>query len=145
MAFQTIDRKSELFTPDVSDEINKIISDIDDRIDNLYAPVIAYKLSLTDVYVRLLRYKDVLHLDNQSIRIEEELRIHLEFTVKKTGTIEGKLAKSPFKMASSVPILAASTKSKLYNFVIKQNGDITINASNVEAGEIIVLEYVTVL
>lgn len=145
MAFQTIDRKSKLFTPVVSDEINKIVSDIDDRIDNLYAPMIAYKLNVTDVYFRLLRYKDVLHLDNQSIRIEEELRIHLEFTVKKTGTIEGKLTKCPFKMPSSIPLMVASNKSKLYNFVIKQNGDIVVNASNVEAGEVLVFDYSTIL
>lgn len=145
MSFQTIDRKSGLFTPTVSDEINKIISNIDDKIDNLYAPVISYKLSVSDVYLRLLRYKDMLHLNNSSIRIEQELHLHLEFVCKKSGTIEGKLTKCPFKMQSSIPLMAASDRSKLYNFVIKQNGDITISASNVESGEVIVLDYSTIL
>lgn len=145
MSFQTIDRKSKIFTPVVSDEINKIISNIDDKIDNLYAPVIAYKLPVTDVYFRLLRYKDVLHLNNTSIRIGSEVRIHLEFNVKQTGTIEGVLTKSPYKFGSDIPVMAASTDNNLYQFILKSNGNVNVVASNVSKGSTIILEYTLIL
>lgn len=145
MSFQTIDRKSKLFTPVVSDEINKIISSIDDQIDNLYAPAIAYKIPVTDVYFRLLRYKNTLHLNNSSIRIGSEVRIHLEFDVKQTGTIEGLLTKSPYKFGSDIPVLGVSTDNKTYQFILKSNGDITIPPSQVDKGETIILDYVRIL
>lgn len=145
MSFQTIDRKSKLFTPVVSDEINKIISNIDDQIDNLYAPAIAYKMPVTDVYFRLLRYKDVLHLNNSSIRISSEVRIHLEFYVKQTGTIEGLLTKSPYKFGSDIPVMAASTNNNTYQFILKANGNVNIVASNVTKGNTIILEYTIIL
>ena len=145
MSFQTIDRKSKLFTPVVSDEINKIISNIDDKIDNLYAPAIAYKLPVTDVYFRLLRYKNVLHLNNSSIRIGSEVRIHIEFDVKQTGTIEGLLTKSPYKFGSDIPVLAAGTDNNNYQFILKANGNVNIVASNVTKGSTIILDYVMIL
>ena len=146
MSFQTIDRRSKLFSPTVSDEINKIISSIDDSIDNLYAPVIAYKIPVTDIYFRLLRHKDKLHLNNNaSIRIGSELRIHLEFYVRKSGTIDGKLTRSPYKFGSDIPVLGASTNNKTYQFILKSNGDITILPSQVDKGSTIILEYVTIL
>ena len=145
MSFQTIDRKSKLFTPVVSDEINKIISNIDDQIDNLYAPAIAYKMPVTDVYFRLLRYKDVLHLNNSSIRISSEVRIHLEFYVKQAGTIEGLLTKSPYKFGSDIPVLVASTDNTIYQFILKANGNINIVASNVTKGSTLILDYVLIL
>lgn len=145
MSFQTIDRKSKLFTPVVSDEINKIISNIDDQIDNLYAPAIAYKMPVTDVYFRLLRYKDVLHLNNSSIRISSEVRIHLEFYVKQTGTIEGLLTKSPYKFGSDIPVMAAGTDNNTYQFILKANGNVNIVASNVTKGSTIILEYTIIL
>ena len=146
MSFQTIDRRSKLFSPTVSDEINKIISNIDDSIDNLYAPVIAYKIPVTDVYFRLLRHKDKLHLNNSaSLRIGSEIRIHLEFYVKKSGTIDGKLTRSPYKFGSDIPVLGASTDNKTYQFILKSNGDITVVPSNVTKGSTIILEYVTIL
>lgn len=147
MSFQTIDRRSKLFSPTVSDEINKIISSIDDSIDNLYAPVIAYKIPVTDIYFRLLRHKDKLHLNNNaSIRIGSELRIHLEFYVRKSGTIDGKLTRSPYKFGSDIPVLGVSTvDNKTYQFILKANGDITILPSNVTKGNTIILEYVTIL
>lgn len=145
MSFQTIDRRSKLFSPVVSDEINKIISHIDDSIDNLYAPVIAYKIPVTDIYFRLLRHKDKLHLNNASLRIGSELRIHLEFYVKKSGTIDGKLTRSPYKFGSDIPVLGASTDNKTYQFILKSNGDITILPSQVDKGRTIILEYVTIL
>ena len=145
MSFQTIDRRSKLFSPTVSDEINKIISHIDDSIDNLYAPVIAYKIPVTDIYFRLLRHKDKLHLNNASLRIGSELRIHLEFYVRKSGTIDGKLTRSPYKFGSDIPVLGASTDNKTYQFILKSNGDITILPSNVTKGSTIILEYVTIL
>lgn len=145
MSFQTIDRRSKLFSPTVSDEINKIISHIDDSIDNLYAPVIAYKIPVTDIYFRLLRHKDKLHLNNSSLRIGSELRIHLEFYVRKSGTIDGKLTRSPYKFGSDIPVLGASTDNKTYQFILKSNGDITILPSNVTKGSTIILEYVTIL
>lgn len=147
MSFQTIDRRSKLFSPTVSDEINKIISNIDDSIDNLYAPVISYKIPVTDIYFRLLRHKDKLHLNNSaSLRIGSELRIHLEFYVRKSGTIDGKLTRSPYKFGSDIPVLGVSTvDNKTYQFVLKANGDITILPSNVTKGSTIILEYVTIL
>lgn len=146
MSFQTIDRKSKLFTPVVSDEINKIISSIDDQIDNLYAPAIAYKIPVTDVYFRLLRYKDKLHLNNSaSLRIGSEVRIHLEFDVRKSGTIDGKLTRSPYKFGSDIPVLGVSTDNKTYQFILKSNGDITIPPSQVDKGETIILDYVMIL
>lgn len=146
MSFQTIDRRSKLFSPTVSDEINKIISRIDDSIDNLYAPVIAYKIPVTDMYFRLLRHKDKLHLNNSaSLRIGSELRIHLEFYVRKSGTIDGKLTKSPYKWGSDIPVLGASTDNKMYQFILKSNGDITILPSQVNKGSTIILEYVAIL
>lgn len=146
MSFQTIDRRSKLFSPTVSDEINKIISHIDDSIDNLYAPVIVYKIPVTDVYFRLLRHKDKLHLNNSaSLRIGSELRIHLEFYVRKSGTIDGKLTRSPYKFGSDIPVLGASTDNKTYQFILKANGDITILPSQVDKEETIILEYVTIL
>ena len=147
MSFQTIDRRSKLFSPTVSDEINKIISHIDDSIDNLYAPVIAYKIPVTDIYFRLLRHKDKLHLNNSaSLRIGSELRIHLEFYVRKSGTIDGKLTRSPYKFGSDIPVLGVSTvDNKTYQFILKANGDITILPSNVTKGSTIILEYVTIL
>lgn len=145
MSFQTIDRKSKLFTPVVSDEINKIISNIDDQIDNLYAPPIAYKMPVTDVYFRLLRYKNVLHLNNSSIRISSEVRIHLEFYVKQTGTIEGLLTKSPYKFGSDIPAMAAGTDNNTYQFILKANGNVNIVASNVTKGSTIILEYTIIL
>lgn len=146
MSFQTIDRRSKLFSPTVSDEINKIISHIDDSIDNLYAPVIAYKIPVTDIYFRLLRHKDKLHLNNSaSLRIGSELRIHLEFYVRKSGTIDGKLTRSPYKFGSDIPVLGASTDNKTYQFILKSNGDITILPSQVDKGKTIILEYVTIL
>ena len=146
MSFQTIDRRSKLFSPTVSDEINKIISNIDDSIDNLYAPVIAYKIPVTDVYFRLLRHKDKLHLNNSaSLRIGSEIRIHLEFYVRKSGTIDGKLTRSPYKFGSDIPVLGASTDNKTYQFILKSNGDITILPSQVDKGRTIILEYVTIL
>ncbi len=146
MSFQTIDRRSKLFSPTVSDEINKIISNIDDSIDNLYAPVIAYKIPVTDIYFRLLRHKDKLHLNNSaSLRIGSELRIHLEFYVRKSGTIDGKLTRSPYKFGSDIPVLGVSTDNKTYQFILKANGDITILPSNVTKGSTIILEYVTIL
>ena len=145
MSFQTIDRRSKLFSPTVSDEINKIISHIDDSIDNLYAPVIAYKISVTDMYFRLLRHKDKLHLNNASLRIGSELRIHLEFYVRKSGTIDGKLTRSPYKFGSDIPVLGASTDNKTYQFILKANGDITILPSQVDKGRTIILEYVAIL
>lgn len=146
MSFQTIDRRSKLFSPTVSDEINKIISNIDDSIDNLYAPVIAYKIPVTDIYFRLLRHKDKLHLNNSSLRIGSELRIHLEFYVRKSGTIDGKLTRSPYKFGSDIPVLGVSTgDNKMYQFILKSNGDITILPSQVSKGSTIILEYVTIL
>lgn len=146
MSFQTIDRRSKLFSPTVSDEINKIISNIDDSIDNLYAPVIAYKIPVTDIYFRLLRHKDKLHLNNSaSLRIGSEIRIHLEFYVRKSGTIDGKLTRSPYKFGSDIPVLGASTDNKTYQFILKSNGDITVVPSNVTKGSTIILEYVTIL
>ena len=147
MSFQTIDRRSKLFSPTVSDEINKIISRIDDSIDNLYAPVIAYKIPVTDIYFRLLRHKDKLHLNNSaSLRIGSELRIHLEFYVRKSGTIDGKLTRSPYKFGSDIPVLGVSTvDNKTYQFILKANGDITILPSNVTKGSTIILEYVAIL
>ena len=147
MSFQTIDRRSKLFSPTVSDEINKIISNIDDSIDNLYSPVIAYKIPVTDIYFRLLRHKDKLHLNNSaSLRIGSELRIHLEFYVRKSGTIDGKLTRSPYKFGSDIPVLGVSTvDNKTYQFILKANGDITILPSNVTKGSTIILEYVTIL
>ena len=147
MSFQTIDRRSKLFSPTVSDEINKIISRIDDSIDNLYAPVISYKIPVTDIYFRLLRHKDKLHLNNSaSLRIGSELRIHLEFYVRKSGTIDGKLTRSPYKFGSDIPVLGVSTAdNKTYLFILKVNGDITIVPSNVTKGSTIILEYVTIL
>ena len=145
MSFQTIDRRSKLFSPTVSDEINKIISHIDDSIDNLYAPVIAYKIPVTDIYFRLLRHKDKLHLNNSSLRIGSELRIHLEFYVRKSGTIDGKLTRSPYKFGSDIPVLGASTDNKTYQFILKSNGDITILPSQVDKGRTIILEYVAIL
>lgn len=151
MSFQTIDRRSKLFSPTVSDEINKIISSIDDSIDNLYAPVISYKIPVTDIYFRLLRHKDKLHLNNSSLRIGSELRIHLEFYVRKSGTIDGKLTRSPYKFScggrgSDIPVLGVSTAdNKTYQFILKANGDITILPSNVTKGSTIILEYVTIL
>ena len=147
MSIHTIDRRSKLFSPTVSDEINKIISRIDDSIDNLYAPVIAYKIPVTDIYFRLLRHKDKLHLNNSaSLRIGSELRIHLEFYVRKSGTIDGKLTRSPYKFGSDIPVLGVSTvDNKTYQFILKANGDITILPSNVTKGSTIILEYVTIL
>ncbi|MEE1126067.1 MAG: hypothetical protein U0L18_09080 [Acutalibacteraceae bacterium] len=145
MSFQTIDRKSKLFTRVVSDEINKIISNIDDQIDNLYAPPIAYKIPVTDVYFRLLRYKDVLHLNNSSIRIGSEVRIHLEFDVRQTGTIEGLLTKSPYKFGSDIPVMAVGTDNNTYQFILKANGNVNIVASNVTKGSTIILEYTIIL
>lgn len=145
MSFQTIDRKSKLFTPVVSDEINKIISNIDDQIDNLYAPAIAYKIPVTDVYFRLLRYKNTLHLNNSSIRIGSEVRIHLEFDVKQTGTIEGLLTKSPYKFGNDIPAMAAGTDNNTYQFILKANGNVNIVASNVTKGSTIILDYVMIL
>ena len=145
MSFQTIDRKSKLFTPVVSDEINKIISNIDDRIDNLYAPIIAHKIPVTDIYFRLLRYKDVLHLNNSSIRIGSEVRIHLEFYVKQNGTIEGLLTKSPYKFGNDIPVMVASTNNNLYQFILKANGNINIVASQVNKGSTLILDYVIIL
>lgn len=146
MSFQTIDRRSKLFSPTVSDEINKIISHIDDSIDNLYAPVIAYKIPVTDIYFRLLRHKDKLHLNNSSLRIGSELRIHLEFYVRKSETIDGKLTRSPYKFGSDIPVLGVSTvDNKTYQFILKANGDITILPSQVDKGGTIILEYVTIL
>lgn len=145
MSFQTIDRKSKLFTPVVSDEINKIISNIDDQIDNLYAPAIAYKIPVTDVYFRLLRYKNTLHLNNSSIRIGSEVRIHIEFDVRQTGTIEGLLTKSPYKFGSDIPVMAAGTNNNLYQFILKANGNVNIVASNVTKGSTLILDYVMIL
>lgn len=145
MSFQTIDRKSKLFTPVVADEINKIISNIDDQIDNLYAPAIAYKIPVTDVYFRLLRYKNTLHLNSSSIRIGSEVRIHLEFYVKQTGTIEGLLTKSPYKFGSDIPVMAAGTDNNTYQFILKANGNVNIVASNVTKGSTIILEYTIIL
>ena len=145
MSFQTIDRKSKLFTPVVSDEINKIISNIDDKIDNLYAPPIAYKMPVTDVYFRLLRYKNVLHLNNSSIRIGSEVRIHIEFDVKQSGTIEGLLTKSPYKFGSDIPVMVASTDNTIYQFILKANGNINIVASQVNKGSTLILDYVIIL
>ena len=145
MSFQTIDRKSKLFTPVVSDEINKIISNIDDQIDNLYAPAIAYKIPVKDVYFRLLRYKNILSLNNASIRIGSEVRIHIEFDVRQTGTIEGLLTKSPYKFGSDIPVMAAGTDNNLYQLILKANGDVNVIAANVTKGSTIILDYVMIL
>lgn len=64
MALQVINRNSNIFTPSVADEINRVIQQNDDLIDNFKTEDLEPKQSMTDI--NIVRSNGQI-LENQSI------------------------------------------------------------------------------